>query len=94
MCAPQASEVSPDFKERSRSRTTACTSNAVTKVHLDSKTVLTSQLFFDEAVNEAVFKREPYSQKTGRDVFNDGDDIFDEALLVSARSRATGTRPS
>jgi protocatechuate 3,4-dioxygenase beta subunit len=57
------------------------------KVHLDKQTVLTSQLFFDEAINEAVYKREPYSRKTGRDVFNDNDNIFDEELLVSARKQ-------
>jgi protocatechuate 3,4-dioxygenase beta subunit len=60
------------------------------KVHLDKQTVLTSQLFFDEAVNEAVYKRQPYSQKTGRDVFNDNDNIFDEALLVSTRKQGDG----
>ena len=37
-----------------------------------------------------MFKREPYSQKTGRDVFNDGDNIFDEALLVSALKQGDG----
>ena len=61
------------------------------KVHLDKQTVLTTQLFFDESVNEAVYKRKPYSQRTGRDMFNDNDGIFDEALLVSAKRRATAT---
>jgi protocatechuate 3,4-dioxygenase beta subunit len=60
------------------------------KVHLDKQTVLTSQLFFSEAVNEDVYKREPYSRRTGRDVFNDNDNIFDDALLVSARKRGDG----
>jgi protocatechuate 3,4-dioxygenase beta subunit len=53
-----------------------------TKVHLDKSTVLTTQLFFDEDVTAAVYEREPYTAHTGRDVFNDGDNIFDEALLL------------
>ena len=60
------------------------------KVHLDKQTVLTSQLFFDEQVNEAVYKRAPYSQRTGRETFNDTDGIFNEALLVSARKQDDG----
>ena len=60
------------------------------KVHLDKKTVLTSQLFFDEQVSEAVYKRAPYSQRTGRETFNDTDGIFNEALLVSARKQGDG----
>jgi protocatechuate 3,4-dioxygenase beta subunit len=60
------------------------------KVHLDKTTVLTSQLYFEESVNEAVFKRAPYSQKTGRDVFNENDGIFDETLVVSTREDGGG----
>ena len=60
------------------------------KVHLDKKTVLTSQLFFDEEVNAAVYKRAPYSQQTGREMFNEDDGIFNEALLVSARKQGDG----
>ena len=60
------------------------------KVHLDKKTVLTSQLFFDEQVSEVVYKRAPYSQRTGRETFNDTDGIFNEALLVSARKQGDG----
>ena len=60
------------------------------KVHIDKQTVLTSQLFFDEDVNAAVYKREPYSQKTGRDVFNDNDGIFNEALVATAKKDGGG----
>jgi protocatechuate 3,4-dioxygenase beta subunit len=60
------------------------------KVHLDKTTVLTSQLYFEESVNEAVFKRAPYSQETGRDFFNENDGIFDEALVVSTREDGGG----
>jgi protocatechuate 3,4-dioxygenase beta subunit len=60
------------------------------KVHIDRQTVLTSQLFFDENVNSAVYKRDPYSQKTGRDVFNDNDGIFNEALVATAKPDGDG----
>jgi protocatechuate 3,4-dioxygenase beta subunit len=60
------------------------------KVHIDKQTVLTSQLFFDEDVNTAVFKRAPYSERTGRDVFNDNDGIFDESLIATARKDGDG----
>lgn len=58
------------------------TTHIHTKVHLDRSTLLTTQLFFDEAVNAAVYETEPYSGNGGRDVFNDGDGIFAEELLL------------
>ena len=42
------------------------------KAHIDKKTVLTTQLFFDEKVNAAVFTSSPYDERSGRDTFNDG----------------------
>jgi protocatechuate 3,4-dioxygenase beta subunit len=58
------------------------TTHIHTKVHLDRSTLLTTQLFFDEKVNAAVYATDPYAQSTGRDVFNDGDGIFSEDLLL------------
>jgi protocatechuate 3,4-dioxygenase beta subunit len=58
------------------------TTHIHTKVHLDRSTLLTTQLFFDEEVNAAVYETEPYAARTGRDVFNDGDGIFAEELLL------------
>ena len=52
------------------------------KVHLDSSTVLTTQLFFDEAVTDQVFARAPYDSRGEREVRNDSDGIFDEALVL------------
>ena len=49
------------------------------KVHLDRRTVLTSQLFTTREVDERVFAREPYASRTGRDVFNEDDGIYSEA---------------
>jgi protocatechuate 3,4-dioxygenase beta subunit len=60
------------------------------KVHLDKTTLLTTQLFFDEKVNEAVYRTKPYSEDTGRDVFNDDDGIFDESLIVSSKRDGDG----
>ena len=48
------------------------------KVYLDDRELLTTQLYFDEAISGAVLRREPYSDHTGRDTFNEDDTIFDE----------------
>ena len=56
------------------------------KAHINKKTVLTTQLFFDEKVIAAVFTSSPYDERSGRDTFNDGDGIFNKAgLLVTER---------
>jgi protocatechuate 3,4-dioxygenase beta subunit len=60
------------------------------KVHLDKTTLLTTQLFFEERVNEAVYETAPYSEAEGRDVFNENDGIFDERLVVTARKQGDG----
>ncbi|WFR73358.1 intradiol ring-cleavage dioxygenase [Prescottella defluvii] len=57
------------------------------KVHIDKKTVLTTQLFFDDALTDEVFSTvSPYTDHTGRDTHNDTDGIFDKAgLLATSR---------
>ncbi len=46
------------------------------KVFLDETTLLTGQLFFPDEVSERVYARvAPYTERTGRDTFNDGDGI-------------------
>jgi protocatechuate 3,4-dioxygenase beta subunit len=52
------------------------------KVHLDSSTVLTTQLFFDDAVTDRVFAAAPYSSRGERDTRNGNDGIFDEAVVL------------
>jgi len=52
------------------------------KVHLDSTTALTTQLYFAEDLTAAVYEHEPYASRTGRDTFNDDDTLFDEALVM------------
>jgi len=46
------------------------------KVHLDRRTVLTSQLFTNRDIDAKVYAREPYAQDSGRDTFNDTDGIY------------------
>jgi protocatechuate 3,4-dioxygenase beta subunit len=46
------------------------------KVHLDNSTVFTGQLFFDDAVTDAVYAGDPYRQHPGRDTANDIDPFF------------------
>lgn len=60
------------------------------KVHLDGSTVLTTQFFFDEAVNAEVYANEPYASDTGRDVFNDSDGIFDQQLVLTTTPDGDG----
>ena len=46
------------------------------KVHLDGSTVLTTQLFFDDAVSDAVYADDPYRQHPGRDTRNARDAFY------------------
>jgi protocatechuate 3,4-dioxygenase beta subunit len=50
------------------------------KVFLADNTVLTSQIFFDEAVNQAIYDdHDAYARGTARDMMNEGDAIAAEA---------------
>ena len=60
------------------------------KVHLDNRTLATTQLFFNEDVTADVFEREPYSSRAGRDVFNDDDGIFDDGLVLDLSKDGDG----
>ena len=60
------------------------------RLHVDRKTVVTTQLYFDEAVNDAVFATSPYDAHTGRETRNEDDSIYDPAGLVTARRTASG----
>lgn len=46
------------------------------KVALDNRTVLTTQLYFDEAITAKVFKSAPYAAHIGRDTFNKNDALY------------------
>jgi protocatechuate 3,4-dioxygenase beta subunit len=60
------------------------------KVHLDNSTVLTTQFFFDEAVNTEVYANQPYTSDNEREVFNDGDGIFDDQLVLTTTPEVDG----
>jgi protocatechuate 3,4-dioxygenase beta subunit len=60
------------------------------KVHLDRTTVLTTQLFFDEDVTDAVYARAPYSGRGDPDQRNDGDPIFAEQLVLATTPDGDG----
>jgi protocatechuate 3,4-dioxygenase beta subunit len=46
------------------------------KVHLDDRTVLTTQLFFDDRITDAVYAAAPYREHTGRDTRNTRDAFY------------------
>jgi hypothetical protein len=60
------------------------------KVHLDRSTVLTTQLYFDDAVSDRVFAGRPYAAEGPRDATNAGDGIFDESLLLTLERSGRG----
>ncbi len=64
------------------------------KVRLNGSTgqayEFTSQLFFDEAVNDAVHALPPYAVRGQRNVLNINDRIFDDQLVVDAAQTADG----
>jgi protocatechuate 3,4-dioxygenase beta subunit len=60
------------------------------KLHVDRKTVVTTQLYFDESVSDAVFAASPYNQHTGRETRNDDDSIYDPSGLVAVRRTTSG----
>jgi len=60
------------------------------KVHINKLTVLTTQLFMAEDVNDAVFATSPYSDHTGRDTTNDNDSIFDKSGLLTVQKQGDG----
>ncbi len=49
------------------------------KVIVDQRTAVTSQLFFDEDVSDAVYSAEPYRAKGQRDVRIDNDMVYAQA---------------
>ena len=60
------------------------------KVHLDRQTVLTTQLYFDDAVSDRVFAAEPYASQGERDQRNDSDGIFDDSLVLTLERSGKG----
>jgi hypothetical protein len=52
--------------------------------------VLTTQLYFDDAVSDRVFARAPYNARGERDERNDTDGIFDPALVLDLSREGDG----
>jgi protocatechuate 3,4-dioxygenase beta subunit len=58
------------------------------KVHLDNRTVLTTQLYFDDKLSARVFLDDPYPGESNRDGFNANDPLYRRELeLTLARER-------
>jgi protocatechuate 3,4-dioxygenase beta subunit len=51
---------------------------------------LTSQLFFDEAVTDAVIAQVPYNARGAPDTTNSNDNIFDPSLIVALSEDGNG----
>lgn len=60
------------------------------KVHVDKKTVLTTQLYVDDALTDRIQAASPYSAHTGRDTNNAADNYFDAANLFSMQQTQAG----
>jgi protocatechuate 3,4-dioxygenase beta subunit len=60
------------------------------KVFISRHEVLTTQLYFDEALNRAVFATAPYNQHTGRDAFNHNDTIFSDQTILTVSPDGAG----
>ena len=60
------------------------------KAHLDSATLLTTQLYFDDDVTDAVYAGEPYASNGERSTRNDADGIFDPATVMTVTEDGQG----
>jgi protocatechuate 3,4-dioxygenase beta subunit len=60
------------------------------KVHLDRRTVLTTQLYFDDATSDRVFSEGEYPGHGDGRQRNDSDGIFDPSLVLALERRADG----
>jgi protocatechuate 3,4-dioxygenase beta subunit len=53
------------------------------KVHLDKRTVLTTQFYFADSFTDRVFAREPYASDGSRDAFNATDPLYERDLELT-----------
>jgi protocatechuate 3,4-dioxygenase beta subunit len=61
------------------------------KVHLDRRTVLTTQLFFVDEITDAIYLAvPPYSVRPLRDTRNDTDSIYDDFSLMTTQRSGAG----
>jgi protocatechuate 3,4-dioxygenase beta subunit len=62
-------------------------------VHIAGNVVHTGQLFFQDTITDAVYKRSPYSKRPNREVRNTGDSIFvngGKSSLLSVAANGSG----
>jgi protocatechuate 3,4-dioxygenase beta subunit len=59
-------------------------------VHVRNDRVLTTQMMFDEKLNDAVFAQAPYAAHTGRDTTNSDDSIYDDSMLMKVSQDGAG----
>jgi protocatechuate 3,4-dioxygenase beta subunit len=62
------------------------------KVHLDRRTVLTTQLYTTREFDERVHALAPYNQDMGRDAFNDTDGIYAQSGELTLSMRGEDVR--
>ncbi len=60
------------------------------KVHIDNATVLTTQLFFEDALSAKVYATAPYARRGQPDQLNASDGIFDGSLIVTTKADQGG----
>lgn len=60
------------------------------KVHVGGETVHTGQLYFDDAITDAVYANAPYSSRGSRDQTNATDGLFDADSLLALRRWSSG----
>ncbi|MFC5813858.1 MULTISPECIES: intradiol ring-cleavage dioxygenase [Nonomuraea] len=59
-------------------------------VHVSDARVLTTQMMFDEALNDRVLAGRPYAARGERDTRNDGDGIFRDEMLMKVTPDGDG----
>lgn len=60
------------------------------KVLISNREVLTSQLYFDDKVTDAVYAAAPYSSRPNRDQRNGSDNIFDDRTVLTVSRDGDG----
>ena len=62
------------------------------KVHLDKRTVLTTQFYFDDDVSSRVYLEDPYPGESNRDGFNSSDPLYRQELELTLSPEGKGYR--
>jgi protocatechuate 3,4-dioxygenase beta subunit len=60
------------------------------KVHLSNTDVLTTQLYFDDRVTDAVYARPPYTGRPDRDTTNGDDGFYSRSTMLAVTPDGDG----